>query len=200
MSDDTTPVVTAAVTPVPLPENFSVPQMMSLARDLVLQMYDRPVILKKHNVTEAQCAYLEANDYFKKIMHELGVEWNSPRTSTERLAVQTAVGLETVLPDAIARISIKNEPLAGVAQMVKVLADIAGANAAAKQKQAPGEKFTININLGGDKETYEKTRPPVITLDAAPGPDAGTDAHMAVQSLAQGAAALLSIQTEPEKA
>jgi hypothetical protein len=194
------PTVTVAVTPAPLPENFSVPQAVALARDLVIQMYDRATILKMHKLTDAQALTLEQNDYFKKLMHELAIEWNAPKSAQDRLAVQTAVGLETVLPAAIARISIKNEPLAGVAQLVKVLADIAGANATAKQKGPPGEKFTITINIGEDKdEVYHKTKPVIeVHSDAAPAAGESEGEQPAVRALTEGAAALFSLQLKPE--
>jgi hypothetical protein len=182
--------VTAAVTPPALPDGFSVPGAVGLARDLVMNLYDRDFILKKHGITEAVCKRLEANEYFQKLTEQLAIEWNTPKSAQERLALHTAIGLEVVLPDAIARVSNRTEPLAGVAQMVKVLADIAGANQAAKQKQqgAPGEKFQITINLGaangGTKEHYDKTITVLPTITADPEPDGG----------------LLALQTEPEPA
>jgi hypothetical protein len=194
MSDDAPLPVTATVTtaPAPLPEGFSVPAAVAFARDLAIGMYDEAVLLKKHGVSAPQYQTLQGIPYFQELVRQMAIEWNAPKSVQQRLAVETAVGLEEVLPDVIARAKVKNEPLQGVAQLVKVLADIAGANQNARQPAAPAEKFKITINLGADVETYNKTKP-VITLEAA-GPSESAE----VQPVAQGFGALLSLQTEPE--
>jgi hypothetical protein len=186
MSDPSSPtaLVTAAVNPPGLPDAFSIPAMGALARDLAIQMYERPAILRKHNLTEAQCAALEKHPYFVKMLEHAVNEWNSPRTVTERLALEAAHGLETALPDVIARMSVKNEPLTSVVAAGQLLTKISGAGEQ-KQQAAPGEKFTIVIDLGGDKQVFEKTRPAVIE-------------GYAVQSFAEGASTLLDLRTEPE--
>jgi len=181
-------LVTVAVSPPALPENFSIPQAAALARDLSISMYDREVILRKHRVTDAQCKVLENNPYFIKLLEQAAAEWNSPRSIQQRLALEAAVALEGVLPDVVARMSAKTEPLSGVVEAGKLLTKVAGIG----EKSAPGpagEKFTITIDLsggGGEKQTFEKTLPPVI--EAFP-----------VQPFAEGAAALLDLYTEPEK-
>ena len=197
MSDDQTPVTAAVTPPPPLPDDFAVHRAIELARDLVMNLYDRDFILKKHGISDEICKRLEANGYFQQLLKELAMEWNTPKSAQDRLALHTAIGLETVLPDAIARISTKTEPLAGVAQMVKVLADISGANQAARQKidRAPGEKFNIVINLGaaqgGEKQVFEKV---VNTIEVA----RASDDPEPPEAIRYGG--LLALQTEPEKA
>lgn len=187
-------LVTAPVTSASLPDNFKVQDAAALARDFAIGMFDRATILEKHELTDEQAKVLEANPYFQRLLEQMSVEWNSPKSAQERLALQTAIGLESVLPEAISRVKIAQEPLTGIAQMVKVLADIAGANNHNKQPQAPGEKFTITINLGADKkEVYEKTRP-TITVEAAPS----SPEEIPTQS--EGFGSLLTLQPEPEKA
>lgn len=186
---DPLPPVTAAVTPAPLPEGFTVPALAALARDLAIGMYEEQVLLKKNGVTPEQYATLKSIPYFQKLVEQMAIEWNAPKSVQQRLAIETAVGLEEVLPDVIARAKIKNEPLQGVAQLLKVLADIAGANANTRAPAAPTEKFKITINLGADTEVYEKTKP-VVTIEQA----------SEVPALAEGLGSLCSIQTEPEKA
>lgn len=196
MSDALTLPVTATVTNTPLPDGFSVPQVVALARDLAMDMYDRPVLLKKHGITDSQYATLEGIPYFVNVVKQLSEEWNAPKSSQQRLAIQTAVGLEEVLPDVIARAKIKNEPLQSVAALVKVLADIAGANQSANRQAAPArEQFKITINLGGDQEVYNKTKP-TITLEADQAPPELEE----VQQQPQGFGSLLSLQPDPEKA
>lgn len=193
MSDDPVSTVTAAVTPAPIPESFPIPAVVALARDLAIGMYDEAVILRKHGITPEQYETLKTVPYFQNTVKKASEDWNAPRSAQERLAIQTAVGLEEVLPDVIARAKVKNEPLQGVAQLVKVLADICGANSAAgKQNIAPREQFKITINLGADTEVYNKTKP-AITIDASPE-------AVELQPQPGGFGSLLTLSPEPEKA
>ena len=197
MSD--TPLVTATVTPEPRPEDVSVPRMVALARDVALDMFDLPILLKKHELTPGQYETLKNLPYFKNLVEHLALEWHGTKNAQQRLAVQTAVGLEEVLPTVIGRAKIANEPLQGVAQLVKVLADICGATANARQATTgPTERFKITINLGADTEVYNKSKP-VVVIENAAGPDAEASPGLEDQSFASGASALLALQTEPEK-
>lgn len=197
MSDAPLPVTATVTTPAPLPEGFSMPGVVSLARDLAMDLYEEPVLLKKHGITTSQYATLKAIPYFQSIVKRLAEEWNAPKSAQERLAIGAAVGLEEVLPDVIARAKVKNEPLQGVAQLVKVLADIAGANqAAGRQTTAPREQFKIVINLGADQEVFSKSRP-TVTLEANPEPEA---MGLGVPPQPQGFGSLLTLSPEPEKA
>lgn len=193
MSDDPKlPVVTGPVTLAPLPAEFSVPAVVALARDLAIGMYDQDVILKRHQLSAEQYATLEAVPYFQAVVKQMAEEWNSPKNSQQRLAIQTAVGLEEVLPDVIARAKVKNEPLQGVAQLVKVLADICGASGNTRQQAPAGEKFKITINLGADTEIYNKSKP-VVVVEAGPQESSAEE----VQPLSQGLGPILSLRTEP---
>lgn len=194
MSDDAPlPVTVAVTTPAPIPEGFSVPGIVALARDLAIGMYDEGVLLKKHGISDAQYLTLKEVPYFITVVKQMSEEWNAPKSAQQRLAVQTAVGLEEVLPDVIARAKIKNEPLQGVAQLIKVLSDIAGASGNSRQQAPPTEKFKITINLGADTEIYNKSKP-VITLEAGPQESDPEE----VQSQPSGFGELLSLQTDPE--
>jgi hypothetical protein len=193
------PVVTATVTPEPLPESFDTPAAAVLARDLAVGMYDEDLILKKAGLTPGQYETLKRNEWFGRLVEQMALDWNAPRNVQQRLAIQSAVGLETVLPDVIARAKVKNEPLAGVAQLVKVLMDMAGANSQNRQQAPAQEKFSITINLGADQEVYEKTKP-VIQIDEADQLGQSAPFDDTLTSVRSGLSSLLAIQTEPEKA
>lgn len=197
MSDDDTPlpVTVAVTTPAPLPDGFSIPAVVALASDLAMGMLEEAAILRKHGITPAQYATLQQVPYFTKVVDQMAREWHAPTNSQQRLATQTSLGLERVLPDVIARVTAKNEELTGIAQIIKILADIAGASGNARAVAPPGEKFKITINLGADTEIYNKTKPIVTVEAAAPSSDPAP-----VQPLSEGLSALLAIQTEPEKA
>lgn len=191
MSDDpkTPAVVTATVTPEPVPESFGSGDAAALARDLAHAMYAEDVILKKHGLTPGQFETLKKNEWFATIVKQMEFDWNSPKNTQQRLATEAAVGLENVLPDLIARMKAKNEPLQGIAQLSKVLADIAGVGGANKAPAPATEKFNIVINLGGEQEVYQKTKPVIEALPVANDPVA--EVRGSIHSL-------LALQTEPE--
>lgn len=186
MSD--TPQLPVPITPEPLPADFETPAAAQLARDLALRMYEEPVILKKHHLTPGQYETLRQYDWFQRLVEQLSLEWNAPKNAQQRLATEALVGLESVLPDVIARLKVKNEPLAGIAQLSKVIADIAGVGGTNKAAAPATEKFQITINLGADQEVYDKSVPVTVDGNSALPPDTS------------GLQSLLTLHTEPEKA
>lgn len=187
MSDTPQTPVTTTVTPEPLPADFGTPQAAMLAHDVAVAMYDEPTLLRKHHLTRGQFETLRRYDWFQKLVTKFTDDWNTPKNAHQRLASEASVGLESVLPDLIARMKVKNEPLAGIAQLTKILADIAGVGGTNKAPPPVSEKFSITINLGADQEVYEKTKP-VIDVE-----------HDPVETVRSGIQSLLAIQTEPEK-
>jgi hypothetical protein len=145
-------------------------------RELAQQMFPLPEILKKHNVTEAQYAMMCANDYFKRTLDAMTTEWNTAANTPKRLALEALIALEDKLPDVVARLGTKTEPLSSVVQLAAFLAKIGGLGEQA-QTATPGEKFKITINLGADVEKFEKERRPVIQIDTGPNITAPEGAH-----------------------
>lgn len=59
------------------------------------------------------------------------------------------------------------EGLPGVVEAAKLFAKIAGLGEKEQGDRTPGEKFSININLGGDdKLAYRSPEPVVVTVEA----------------------------------
>lgn len=182
----------SAKLPIGLPPDFSVAVAASLARDLSIGLYDRSVVLRKHEISEAQCLLLENHPYFQNLLEQAAKEWNAPTNIKDRLALEASVGLEKALPSIVSRMQNQHEPLTGVVQAAKTLSEIAGVGGN-KTPQAPGEKFTITINLGADKQVFEKT----LTIDAAPDP--GTlSGHTPLQSVPEGAGVHPQVSTNVE--
>lgn len=183
---DKEPEVTVAVTPaVTLPGNIDIPAAVRLAHDLAVDLYDRDVILKKHGVTDEQCRALEANTHFKALLEKAIRDWFAPSNIRDRLALEAAIGLEAAMPAMVGRMTNALEPLPGVVQAAKVLADIAGAGGQRQQASA-GEKFTITINLGSDKQVFEKTAPTIEVTSEGPGTPPLTAPSRAIEVQADG--------------
>ena len=176
-----TGLVTVAVNPpaVPVqvpavaPPQVPAAQVAALVRDLAHNMYDLPYILKTHGLTQAQYDNLAGNEFFKHTLQAMTVEWNAVGNTQKRLALEAAIALEDALPAVAARLSKNTEPLAGVVELAKLLAKMAGVGEANAQ-QVPTERFKITINLGADVASFEKSRP-VIEIGASS--EAQSDVH-----------------------
>lgn len=190
MSEDLPVPVTAPVTSA-LPEDFTLTAACTLARDLALGFFEEEVTLKKHGVTPEQYENLKKIPYFQQIVEAAAKDWNGTKNQQQRLAILTSAGIESIMPELIVRAKTAHEPLAGVAQLLKVFVEIAGISGQNKAPQQATEKFKITINLGSDTEVVEKTRP-VINVDAG-----GEDTS--VEAIRGSIESLLTIQTEPEK-
>jgi len=143
-----------------MPDGWTIHKVAAFVRDLAMNMYTIPVILKKHTLTEAQYAVLVENDFFKKALEAATIEWNSPHSTTKRLAMEAAIGLEDAMPTITARMSSKTELLPAVVECAKLFAKMAGVGETTQQGPV-GEKFKIVINLGADTLKVEKHSAPL---------------------------------------
>lgn len=160
MSDDQPelPVVTATVTPEPLPAGMDIPSVAALVRDLAINLYALPDILAKHKLTQGQYDTLSKNEFFKRAVETFAVEWHSPMSTNKRLALLAAAGLEDAMPKLTAKMQKDGEQLANIVEVAKLFAKMSGVGEE-KQSNVPSEKFNIIINLGEDVVRFEKSRP-----------------------------------------
>ncbi len=200
--------VTAAVIPqppltgpqlpavVPAVEGWTIHKVADLVRDLAMNLYDEPAILHKHRLTPADYDAIKKNKYFQNALEQETLAWNSPQSATRRLALEAAMAVENALPTVAARMHNKNEPLSDVVALLKLLSELAGAigSKAANLGGPSASQFKITINLGADREVYDKSKP-TITLE-----NEGTDALASGGSVPEGGGTLLSVSADPQKA
>lgn len=138
------------------------PELAGLARLIAMELRDRSDILKDFKLTETQYEFLEAhNPFFKAALHAACTEWHAPLNTPERIKVEAAAILEDSLIGLGARMQNKGEGLPGVVEVAKLFAKVAGVGEREVGSSAPGERFTINIDLGGDQK---------ITVASSPAP------------------------------
>ncbi len=148
----------AAKALVHLPD-LPIPKLASLAREIAMDIKTQALILKDYGLDQHQYDYLLANnEFFKAALHANTIEWNSALTTPDRLRIESAAILEDALPQLGARMVNKAEGMPGVVEAAKLFAKIAGVGEKEQGAKAPGEKFSITINLGEDKKlVFEKT-------------------------------------------
>lgn len=167
MSED----LTAAVTPPPLPEGWTINKVAALVHELAINMYDVKTILDKYGLSEQQFESLQGNEFYKKCYESAVFEWNKPQSINKRIALESAVGIEAVLPTIVARCASTGETLPNVVAALKVLAELSGSIGNQNRAQeAPREQFKITINLGADTQSFQKSSAPPGLLEIQPFP------------------------------
>ena len=127
--------------------------LASLAREIAMDIKTHDSILLMYKLSNAQYEYLkEYNDFFKAALHSCAIEWHSALTTPERIKIEAAAALEDAMPRLSARMVNIAEGLPGVTEVAKLFAKIAGVGEREQGQGAPGERFTISINLGGDEK------------------------------------------------
>lgn len=125
-------------------------ELMSIARDIAMDIQILPKILAKHGITNVQYDYLsQHNEFFKQAVTVLCREWQSIGSTKERIRVQAAAALEEQLPIIASRVGSKTEKLEAVVEGAKLLAKIADVDSPSGGGVGSGERFSINIDLGG---------------------------------------------------
>lgn len=143
-----------------LPANLDYPALSKLARAVAMDIKERHVILQEFALTQTQYEYLEAyNEFYKGALAAACKEWHAPLSTQERIKMEAAAILEDTLPGLGARMQNKAEGLPGVIEAAKLFAKVAGVGERETGNAAPGERFSINIDLGGDQKIVVSSTP-----------------------------------------
>lgn len=138
------------------------PELASLAREIAMNIRERHVILQEFKLNDAQYEFLENyNEFYIAALRAACIEWHAPLSTAERIKVEAAAILENSLIGLGARMQNRAEGLPGVVEVAKLFAKVAGVGEPKNGGAAPGERFTINIDLGGDQR---------ITVASSPAP------------------------------
>lgn len=144
----------------PAVPEFTPVELVKLAREVAMDIKDLSVVLAHYKLTQEQYDHLAKNhEFFKQALHVSVIEWNSALTTPERIKLESAAILEDALPGLGARMANAAEGLPGVVEAAKLFAKIAGLGEKEQGNSAPGEKFTIKIDLGGDHRIIKDVTP-----------------------------------------
>lgn len=134
--------------------------LAQIARDIAMDIKERHVVLASHELTQAQYDYLEThNDFYISALKAACIEWHAPLSTQERIKLEAAAILEDSLPGLGSRLQNTREQLPGVVEAAKLFAKIAGVGERDTGAAPPGERFVINIDLGGGKKTVVSSGP-----------------------------------------
>ena len=197
--------VQAAKALVALPATLDPPMLARLAREIAMDIKERHRILGDFNLTQVQYDFLEAhNEFYKAALQAACIEWHAPLSTQERIKVEAAAILEDSLPGLGVRMQNRGEGLPGVIEAAKLFAKVAGVGERESSGAGAGERFTINIDLGGDQKITVSTAQtesshPQLDSMLRISEDAGSSAGGSpVLANSQGPSVPRSIQGDPE--
>jgi hypothetical protein len=130
--------------------------MAKLAREMAMAIRNYKDIFADFGVTEEDYYEIAKNDFYKRAKEQFALEWNSTLSTSDRVKITSAAGAEQGLLAVTRRMLDPNEPFPGVLSAFKQLCQNAGIGDP-KVEQKSNERFIIQINLGADTETYDKS-------------------------------------------
>lgn len=190
---------------VQLPDKLDAVTLAKLAREIAMDIKETAVVLKEFGLNQTQYDYLaEHNAFFKNALEAACIEWHSPLSTKERVAVAAAAILEDSLPTLGARMQNRGEGLPGVTEAAKLFAKLAGVGERENSGAPSGERFVINIDLGGGKTVALEAGPPPSSADnpfvrgAVPQAALPSGEPLPVQSQPEGRGEIPSLPGEPD--
>lgn len=174
--------IQAAKALVNLPELTTV-ELAQLAREIAQDIGLMPSILQKHRLTQPQYEYLEKhNAFFRNMLVNEIKNWQSIKSTEQRLRLQAQAALEQQMPVVAQRMGNAAEKLGDVVEAFKAVARVAGVDSAPSGPVSSGERYQITIDLGADTNV-------VIAAQGRAPASAGQDATGALPNNAKGSGA-----------
>jgi hypothetical protein len=159
------PVTLPAPVTSPTLDNF---QLAALAREIAMNIRSLDSVLEDYKITPAGFADIANNDFFKRALDQLTIEWKSALSTGDRIKIEAQAALEDALPSLAARMKKQDETLGAAVEVGKLFAKLGGLGEEKINANA-AEKFSIVINLGEDhKLTFEKDVAPALPIDVTP--------------------------------
>jgi hypothetical protein len=143
------------------PQAASRDMLRLLARHIASEIESVDAVLNRLGLTQAHYEKIINNPYYKRCLLEETREWHSPQNIEQRSRLAASFLHEQLMPNYAARLSDRNEPLPAVNEGMKNLAKWAGIGET-KNAGGTGEKFTISINIPGEKPLVREVQAKTI--------------------------------------
>jgi len=124
--------------------------LIKVAREIAMDLQPLDSILKTHCIDADDWERISNSAYFKSVLAEQAMAWNSAVNTHERIRLKAASMVEEWLPELFHRMHQPNESLAAKIEGGKLAARLAGVGLSGADVAGIGEKFSVTINLGAD--------------------------------------------------
>lgn len=137
--------------------------LLALAREVAMGIHDIEDILAKRGLSLDQYAVILKNPFFARVLEGETIAWHSAANTPERIKIEAAAMLELFLPELNSRLwDREGSTLPAIVEGGKFVAKIAGVGERVEGGGHAGERFVIQINLGGGKSVEKEVTGPVI--------------------------------------
>jgi hypothetical protein len=135
--------------------------LAKLAREMAMNIRNYKAIFEDFGITEEDYYEISKIEHFKRCKEQFSLEWNSSASAADRSRLIMAAYTEQCAPAMARGVLDETKPFSDRIDGFKSLMKGAGIGEA-KNDRGSAERFIININLGGEVETYDKS----LTIDA----------------------------------
>jgi hypothetical protein len=126
--------------------------MLRLAREIAMDVHPIEEILTTHGIDQPYWEALNSSPIFQSVLKSAVEEWQSATNTSERVKLKSMVFVEEALPEFYARAHDPKEPLAAKTEVLTTIARLAGMGVNGVDNATAGERMTVTINLGADKQ------------------------------------------------
>ena len=137
-----------------MPVNLTEISLATLAREMVMNIRSYKEVFAEYGIDETDYYEIEKNPFYHRIKEQLTLEWNAT--------------LE----------------LGSINESVDIVTRVAGLDNSRDTTNKSGERFVIQINLGGETETYDKAVAPKV-IEHEGGTDGQIDSRRPQQIIDQ---------------
>lgn len=132
-------------------------RILHVAREIALDIHPLENILRNVGMSRGEFDAVRETDYFKALLNDEMVKWNSALNTHERVKIKASVVIEDYLEEAHRVLHDPKESLNGRAEIAKLLAKLAGMGMTNADTGVVGEKLSITINMGAEKVEIDRT-------------------------------------------
>lgn len=140
--------------------------MLKLCRELAAALHPVETILNRYQITPEQYASLQTVPRFRALLQQESEAWESARNTHERVKLKSAAAIEEWIPELYARLHDRSENLTAKVEGGKLLAKIAEMGLT-NASVAGGDRLSVTINLGADRQIKIEKQAPVIEGELA---------------------------------
>ena len=126
--------------------NLDTSDFVKIARLMVMNTGPAELVLRRVEITLEQFEkWVQPHHIYQNAFNTFLIEWESPLSTKQRIAIQAAAVVEDAIPEIAMRIADGTVPLGQVVEALKALAKFAGIGEQAQSEAESRDRFTINI-------------------------------------------------------
>lgn len=136
----------------------------SVAREIAMDIFEVPTILKNHGVTEQEWEEMENSRGFRLMLAEQLSIWNSSLNTRERIEARTLALIEGSLQELYRSIHDPEFSHSAKVELFKALSRNVGIGVKDAPQTGTGERVSIMINMGEDRRVEVKDVTPEVNV------------------------------------